>query len=115
MMIQLPGSTVPVQVKGILANSTIPITLSTVAEDPAASTVVSATAPHSGKLFIFHGSLCLHVGNIILAKLKVNFSVGSNRRCYCYSKKITIKCFEQFREGPLGDYGLELFNFPSSH
>ncbi|KAL9851078.1 MAX gene-associated protein isoform 6-T10 [Geothlypis trichas] len=47
VMIQLPGSTVPVQVKGILANSTIPITLSTVAEDPAASTVVSATAPHS--------------------------------------------------------------------
>ncbi|XP_071283423.1 MAX gene-associated protein isoform X6 [Agelaius tricolor] len=47
VMIQLPGSTVPVQVKGILTNSTIPITLSTVAEDPAPSTVVSATAPHS--------------------------------------------------------------------
>ncbi|XP_023783944.1 MAX gene-associated protein isoform X3 [Cyanistes caeruleus] len=47
VMIQLPGSTVPVQVKGILANSTIPITLSTVAENPVPSTVVSATAPHS--------------------------------------------------------------------
>ncbi|XP_041315670.1 MAX gene-associated protein isoform X5 [Pyrgilauda ruficollis] len=47
VMIQLPGSTVPVQVKGILANSTIPITLSTVAGNPAPSTVVSTTPPHS--------------------------------------------------------------------
>ncbi|XP_064920642.1 MAX gene-associated protein isoform X4 [Columba livia] len=47
VMIQLPGSTVPVQVKGILANSTIPITLSTAAGNPAPSTVVSATEPHS--------------------------------------------------------------------
>ncbi|XP_015486217.1 MAX gene-associated protein isoform X6 [Parus major] len=47
VMIQLPGSTVPVQVKGILTNSTIPITLSTVAENPVPSAVVSATAPHS--------------------------------------------------------------------
>ncbi|XP_041261193.1 MAX gene-associated protein isoform X6 [Onychostruthus taczanowskii] len=47
VMIQLPGSTVPVQVKGILTNSTIPITLSTVAGNPAPSTVVSTTPPHS--------------------------------------------------------------------
>ncbi|XP_065491281.1 MAX gene-associated protein isoform X4 [Caloenas nicobarica] len=47
VMIQLPGSTVPVQVKGILANSTIPITLSAAAGNPAPSTVVSATEPHS--------------------------------------------------------------------
>ncbi|XP_055571101.1 MAX gene-associated protein isoform X7 [Falco cherrug] len=47
VMIQLPGSTVPVQVKGILTNSTIPITLSTVAGNPVPSTVVSATEPHS--------------------------------------------------------------------
>ncbi|XP_063254646.1 MAX gene-associated protein isoform X6 [Prinia subflava] len=47
VMIQLPGSTVPVQVKGILTNSTIPITLSTVAGNPVPSTGVSATAPHS--------------------------------------------------------------------
>lgn len=72
MMIQLPGSTVPVQVKGILTNSTIPITLSTVAGNPVPSTAVSATAPHSGKPFVFHRSLCLHAGNIILAKLKVD-------------------------------------------
>uniref|UniRef100_A0A8B9QTC8 MAX gene-associated protein n=1 Tax=Anas platyrhynchos TaxID=8839 RepID=A0A8B9QTC8_ANAPL len=47
VMIQLPGSTVPVQVKGILTNSTIPITLSAVAGNPVPSTVVSATEPHS--------------------------------------------------------------------
>ncbi|XP_058276826.1 MAX gene-associated protein isoform X2 [Hirundo rustica] len=47
VMIQLPGSTVPVQVKGILTNSTIPITLSTVAGNPVPSTVASATADHS--------------------------------------------------------------------
>ncbi|XP_072786092.1 MAX gene-associated protein isoform X2 [Taeniopygia guttata] len=47
VMIQLPGSTVPVQVKGILTNSTIPITLSTVAGNPAPSTAVPATPPHS--------------------------------------------------------------------
>ncbi|XP_029890806.1 MAX gene-associated protein isoform X7 [Aquila chrysaetos chrysaetos] len=47
VMIQLPGSTVPVQVKGILTNSAIPITLSTVAGNPVPSTVVSATEPRS--------------------------------------------------------------------
>ncbi|XP_068873496.1 MAX gene-associated protein isoform X6 [Aphelocoma coerulescens] len=47
VMIQLPGSTVPVQVKGILTNSTVPITLSTVAGSATPSTVVSAMAPHS--------------------------------------------------------------------
>ncbi|XP_071600791.1 MAX gene-associated protein isoform X2 [Heliangelus exortis] len=47
VMIQLPGSTVPVQVKGILANSTIPITLSIVSGNPAPSAVVSTTEPRS--------------------------------------------------------------------
>ncbi|XP_025889180.1 MAX gene-associated protein isoform X2 [Nothoprocta perdicaria] len=47
VMIQLPGSTVPVQVKGILTNSTIPITLSTVAGNPVPSTVVPAAEPSS--------------------------------------------------------------------
>ncbi|XP_075283709.1 MAX gene-associated protein isoform X3 [Opisthocomus hoazin] len=46
VVIQLPGSTVPVQVKGILTNSTIPITLSTVAGNPVPPTVVSAAEPH---------------------------------------------------------------------
>uniref|UniRef100_A0A8C8E890 MAX gene-associated protein n=1 Tax=Otus sunia TaxID=257818 RepID=A0A8C8E890_9STRI len=45
VMIQLPGSTVPVQVKGILTNSTIPITLSAVAGNLLPPTVVSATEP----------------------------------------------------------------------
>ncbi|KAM6131434.1 MAX gene-associated protein isoform 2-T3 [Pterocles gutturalis] len=47
VMIQLPGSTVPVQVQGILTNSTIPITLSTVAGNPGPSTVISALQPCS--------------------------------------------------------------------
>lgn len=77
MMIQLPGSTVPVQVKGILTNSTIPITLSAVAGNPVPSTVVSATEPHSGRLFVFCfgffcGSFCFYVGKVALAKMRLN-------------------------------------------
>ncbi|XP_009989331.1 PREDICTED: MAX gene-associated protein [Tauraco erythrolophus] len=45
VMIQLPGSTVPVQVNGILTNPTIPIILSTVAGTPVPS-VISAMQPH---------------------------------------------------------------------
>ncbi|XP_052549049.1 MAX gene-associated protein isoform X9 [Tympanuchus pallidicinctus] len=47
VMIQLPGSAVPVQVKGILTNSAIPITLSTVAGNPVPSAVVPAPESHS--------------------------------------------------------------------
>ncbi|XP_071414483.1 MAX gene-associated protein isoform X4 [Pithys albifrons albifrons] len=47
VMIQLPGSTVPVQVKGILINSTVPISLATVAGNPVPSTVASATVANS--------------------------------------------------------------------
>ncbi|XP_054256697.1 MAX gene-associated protein [Indicator indicator] len=47
VMIQLPGSTVPVQVKGILTNSTIPITLSAVSGNTVPSTVAPATGPES--------------------------------------------------------------------
>ncbi|XP_061854146.1 MAX gene-associated protein isoform X3 [Colius striatus] len=47
VMIQLPGSTVPVQVQGILTNSAIPITLSTVVGNPMPSTLVPATQPRS--------------------------------------------------------------------
>ncbi|XP_031449395.1 MAX gene-associated protein isoform X6 [Phasianus colchicus] len=47
VMIQLPGSAVPVQVKGILTNSAIPITLSTVAGNPVPSAVVPAPVSHS--------------------------------------------------------------------
>ncbi|KAM9147956.1 MAX gene-associated protein isoform 6-T7 [Pangshura tecta] len=43
VMIQLPGSTVPVQVKGILTNSAIPITLSTIASKPVPPAVGTAT------------------------------------------------------------------------
>lgn len=48
-MIQLPGSAVPVQVKGILPNSTIPITLSAVASTPASPAVETAPEIASGK------------------------------------------------------------------
>ncbi|XP_009997876.1 PREDICTED: MAX gene-associated protein [Chaetura pelagica] len=47
VMIRLPGSTVPVQVKGILTNSTIPITLSIVPENSVPSTVASTTESSS--------------------------------------------------------------------
>ncbi|XP_021257648.1 MAX gene-associated protein isoform X7 [Numida meleagris] len=47
VMIQLPGSTVPVQVKGILTNSAIPVTLSTVSGNPVPSAVVPAPESHS--------------------------------------------------------------------
>ncbi|XP_074853146.1 MAX gene-associated protein isoform X5 [Carettochelys insculpta] len=47
VMIQLPGSTVPVQVKGILANSAIPITLSTIASNPVPPAVGQAAEPAS--------------------------------------------------------------------
>ncbi|XP_048340305.1 MAX gene-associated protein isoform X3 [Sphaerodactylus townsendi] len=43
VVIQLPGSTVPVQVKGILPDSTVPITLSAVASNPS-SPVVETTS-----------------------------------------------------------------------
>lgn len=79
MMIQLPGSTVPVQVKGILANSTIPITLSTVAGNPVPSTATPAMGPHSGRLFgFFYGSF--FAGNVILAKMKVNCFLTMKKR-----------------------------------
>ncbi|XP_053882957.1 MAX gene-associated protein isoform X3 [Malaclemys terrapin pileata] len=45
VMIQLPGSTVPVQVKGILTNSAIPITLSTIASNPVPPAVGTAAEP----------------------------------------------------------------------
>nr|XP_056706886.1 MAX gene-associated protein-like [Euleptes europaea] len=42
VMIQLPGSAVPVQVKGILPNSAVPVTLSAVASSPASPVVETA-------------------------------------------------------------------------
>ncbi|XP_077178915.1 MAX gene-associated protein-like isoform X2 [Paroedura picta] len=45
LMIQLPGSAVPVHVKGILPNPTVPITLSAVASSPASPVVETAPEP----------------------------------------------------------------------
>lgn len=58
MMIQLPGSPVPVQVKGIFTNSTIPIALSAVAGNAVPPAVVTAVEPSSGK-FYTQGPSCL--------------------------------------------------------
>lgn len=83
MMIQLPGSAVPVQVKGILANSAIPITLSTVAGNPAPSAVVPAPESHSGRLLIFLW-IFLHVcreGYPRKNEAKLFFLLGGNSRC----------------------------------
>ncbi|KAF7251664.1 MAX gene-associated protein [Varanus komodoensis] len=52
VMIQLPGSAVPVQVKGILPTSAIPVALSAVATSSPSSVVETAPELTSGKLYI---------------------------------------------------------------
>ncbi|KAM7041896.1 MAX gene-associated protein isoform 4-T5 [Acridotheres tristis] len=78
VMIQLPGSTVPVQVKGILTNSTIPITLSTVAGNPAPSTAVSATAPHSESEDSFMMPRIVNVTSLA-AEAGMNLNLNQNK------------------------------------
>ncbi|XP_053800677.1 MAX gene-associated protein isoform X4 [Vidua chalybeata] len=80
VMIQLPGSTVPVQVKGILTNSTIPITLSSVAGNPAPSTVVSATAPHSESEDSFMMPKIVNVTSLA-AEAGMNLNLNRNKNC----------------------------------
>lgn len=78
VMIQLPGSTLPVQVKGILTNSTIPITLSTVAGNPVPSTVVSATEPHSESEDSFMMPKIVNVTSLA-AEGSTNLNLNSNK------------------------------------
>ncbi|XP_042635293.1 MAX gene-associated protein isoform X5 [Catharus ustulatus] len=78
VMIQLPGSTVPVQVKGILTNSTIPITLSTVAGNPVPSTAVSATAPHSESEDSFMMPKIVNVTSLA-AEASMNLNLNQNK------------------------------------
>uniref|UniRef100_A0A8C3XB23 MAX gene-associated protein n=1 Tax=Cyanoderma ruficeps TaxID=181631 RepID=A0A8C3XB23_9PASS len=78
VMIQLPGSTVPVQVKGILTNSTIPITLSTVAGNPVPSTVVSATASHSDSEDSFMMPKIVNVTSLA-AEAGMNLNLNRNK------------------------------------
>ncbi|XP_062491708.1 MAX gene-associated protein isoform X6 [Pezoporus occidentalis] len=77
VMIQLPGSTVPVQVKGILTNSTIPITLSTVAGNPVPSAVVSATEPHSESEDSFMMPKIVNVTSLA-AEVSMGLNLNSN-------------------------------------
>ncbi|XP_032545647.1 MAX gene-associated protein isoform X7 [Chiroxiphia lanceolata] len=78
VMIQLPGSTVPVQVKGILTNSTIPITLSTVAGNPVPSTAVSATVPHSESEDSFMMPKIVNVTSLA-AEASMNLNLNRNK------------------------------------
>lgn len=78
VMIQLPGSTVPVQVKGILTNSTIPITLSTVAGNPVPSTVASATADHSESEDTFMMPKIVNVTSLA-AEAGMNLNLNRNK------------------------------------
>ncbi|XP_056348647.1 MAX gene-associated protein isoform X2 [Oenanthe melanoleuca] len=78
VMIQLPGSTVPVQVKGILTNSTIPITLSAVAGNPVPSTAVSATAPHSESEDSFMMPKIVNVTSLA-AEAGMNLNLNQNK------------------------------------
>lgn len=78
VMIQLPGSTVPVQVKGILTNSTIPITLSTVAGNPASSTAASPTAPHSESEDSFMMPRIVNVTSLA-AEAGMNLNLNQNK------------------------------------
>ncbi|KAM9012958.1 MAX gene-associated protein isoform 5-T6 [Ara ararauna] len=78
VMIQLPGSTVPVQVKGILTNSTIPITLSTVAGNPVPSAVVSATEPPSESEDSFMMPKIVNVTSLA-AEVSMGLNLNSNK------------------------------------
>ncbi|KAM4665362.1 MAX gene-associated protein isoform 2-T3 [Amazona ochrocephala] len=78
VMIQLPGSAVPVQVKGILTNSTIPITLSTVAGNPVPSAVVSATEPHSESEDSFMMPKIVNVTSLA-AEVSMGLNLNSNK------------------------------------
>ncbi|KAM6274723.1 MAX gene-associated protein isoform 2-T4 [Porphyrio hochstetteri] len=101
VMIQLPGSTLPVQVKGILANSTIPITLSTVAGNPVPSTVVSAAEPHADSEDSFMMPKIVNVTSLAAEgsmSLNVNRSKNSN---------LTTAASAQPSEKPLGGAPLE--------
>ncbi|XP_027737521.1 MAX gene-associated protein isoform X5 [Empidonax traillii] len=78
VMIQLPGSTVPVQVKGILTNSAIPITLSTVAGNAVPSTAVSATVPHSESEDSFMMPKIVNVTSLA-AEASMNLNLNRNK------------------------------------
>ncbi|XP_043373565.1 MAX gene-associated protein isoform X10 [Dermochelys coriacea] len=81
VMIQLPGSTVPVQVKGILTNSAIPITLSTIASNPVPPAVGTAAEPASESEDSFMMPKIVNVTSLA-AEGGVNLNLNRNKNSH---------------------------------
>ncbi|XP_074921556.1 MAX gene-associated protein isoform X4 [Chelonoidis abingdonii] len=81
VMIQLPGSTVPVQVKGILTNSAIPITLSTIASNPVPPAVGTATEAASESEDSFMMPKIVNVTSLA-AEGGVNLNLNRNKNSH---------------------------------
>ncbi|XP_030415405.1 MAX gene-associated protein isoform X3 [Gopherus evgoodei] len=81
VMIQLPGSTVPVQVKGILTNSAIPITLSTIASNPVPPAVGTASEAASESEDSFMMPKIVNVTSLA-AEGGVNLNLNRNKNSH---------------------------------
>ncbi|KAG6935622.1 MGA, MAX dimerization protein [Chelydra serpentina] len=81
VMIQLPGSTVPVQVKGILTNSAIPITLSTIASNPVPPAVGTAAESASENEDSFMMPKIVNVTSLA-AEGGVNLNLNRNKNSH---------------------------------
>ncbi|XP_042669405.1 MAX gene-associated protein isoform X9 [Centrocercus urophasianus] len=93
VMIQLPGSAVPVQVKGILTNSAIPITLSTVAGNPVPSAVVPAPESHSESEDSFMMPKIVNVTSLAAEEgLSLNPNRSKNSNTTAASTQASEKC-----------------------
>ncbi|XP_019406932.1 PREDICTED: MAX gene-associated protein isoform X3 [Crocodylus porosus] len=95
VMIQLPGSPVPVQVKGIFTNSTIPIALSAVAGNPVPPAVVTAVEPSSESEDLF---MMPKIVNVTSLAAEGGMSLNLNRN---KSSQITPGASAQTSEQPL--------------
>ncbi|XP_015719836.1 MAX gene-associated protein isoform X9 [Coturnix japonica] len=98
VMIQLPGSAVPVQVKGILTNSAIPITLSTVAGNPVPSAVVPAPESHSESEDSF---MMPKIVNVTSLAAEENLSLNPNRNKSCNVPAASTQASEKSLVTPL--------------
>ncbi|KYO28393.1 MAX gene-associated protein isoform C [Alligator mississippiensis] len=95
VMIQLPGSPVPVQVKGIFTNSTIPIALSAVAGNAVPPAVVTAVEPSSESEDLF---MMPKIVNVTSLAGEGGMSLNLNRN---KSSQITPGASAQTSEQPL--------------
>ncbi|XP_019374599.1 PREDICTED: MAX gene-associated protein isoform X6 [Gavialis gangeticus] len=95
VMIQLPGSPVPVQVKGIFTNSTIPIALSAVAGNPVPPAVVTAVEPSSESEDLFMMPKIVNVTSLA-AEGGMSLNLSRNK-----SSQITPGASAQTSEQPL--------------